>query len=109
MLTWLKEQRRMFYTVLLLIPIFGMHTPVSGESMSLFAALLVLAVDWKRIEIDGELKRILALFVVYLAVFTALSADHGRSLKGSYDILRGLVHFPIALPNTPKTEAWRFC
>jgi O-antigen ligase len=97
MLTILKEQQKLIYTVMLLIPVFGMHTPVAGESVSLIAAIVVLAVDWKHIEIDRELKKILALFLVYLAIFSALSADHGRSLKGSYDILRGLVHFPIAL------------
>lgn len=97
MLTTLKDQRNHLYTIMLLIPVFGMHTPIAGESVSLFAAIVVLAIDWKRIEIDAELKRILVIFVIYLAAFTALSADHGRSLKGSYDILRGLVHFPIAL------------
>ncbi len=97
MLTVLKDQRKLLYTIMLLIPVFGMHTPVAGESLSLFAAIAVLAVDWKRIEIDSELKKVLVLFIIYLLAFTALSADHGRSLKGSYDVLRGLVHFPIAL------------
>ena len=97
MLTALKDQRKLLYTVMLLIPVFGMHTPIAGESSTLLAAIVVLAMEWKRIEIDAELKRVLVLFVVYLLVFTALSADHGRSLKGSYDILRGLLHFPIAL------------
>lgn len=97
MLTVLKDQRKLLYTVMLLIPVFGMHTPIAGESSTLLAAIVVLAMEWKRIQIDAELKRVLVLFVVYLLAFTALSADHGRSLKGGYDILRGLLHFPIAL------------
>jgi O-antigen ligase len=97
MLTVLTDQRNLLYTIMLLIPVFGMHTPVAGESLSLFAAIVVLAIEWKRIEIDAELKRTVVLFIIYLTAFTVLSADHGRSLKGSYDILRGLLHFPIAL------------
>ncbi|HSS63807.1 MAG TPA: hypothetical protein VLS27_05190, partial [Gammaproteobacteria bacterium] len=97
MLTVIQDHRHALYAIMLLIPVFGMHTPVAGESVSLFAAIVVLAIDWRRVEVDAELKRILILFVIYLFAFTALSADHARSLKGSYDILRGLVHFPIAL------------
>lgn len=93
----LKANRDIVCTIALLVPVFGMHTPVSNQSVSLLAAIAVLAIEWKRIEIDAELKRILVMFLVYLAAFTALSADHSRSLKGSYDILRGLVHFPVAL------------
>ncbi len=97
MLSVLKDHRYVLYTIMLLIPVFGMHTPVSGESLSLFAAIVVIAIEWRRIEVDAELKRILIFFLLYLFAFTALSADHARSVKGSYDIIRGLVHFPIAL------------
>lgn len=51
----------------------------------------------RHLAVDSELKRILMLFLLYLAVFTILSVDQSRSLKGSYDMLRGLVQFPIAV------------
>lgn len=97
MLSVFHDYRRVLFTLLLLVPLFGMHTPIAGESITLLAAVLVIAVEWKRIEVDAELKRILVLFVAYLIVFSVLSADHSRSLKGSYDILRGLVFFPVGL------------
>lgn len=93
----LGEHRYVLYTLLLLVPAFGMHTPIAGESISLSAAILVLAYEWKRINVDAELKRILVLLVVYLLAFTILSDDHARSVKGSYDILRGLVFFPVGM------------
>ncbi len=96
-LSVLDDYRYQLYTIMLLVPVFGMHTPIAGESISLFAAILVLALEWKHIEVDAELKRILILFVIYLIAFSALSADVARALKGSYDILRGLVFFPVGL------------
>ena len=92
-----QDYRRVLFTLLLLVPLFGMHTPIAGESITLLASIVVIAVEWKHIQVEAELKRILALFVTYLIVFSLLSDDHARSLKGSYDILRGLVFFPIGL------------
>ncbi len=93
----LKNHRRLLYTLVFLVPVFGMHVPISKFSLTLFPAVLVLAAEWKHVQVHPELKRILLLFAAYLLVFTVLTDDYGRSLKGSYDILRGMAHFPIAL------------
>ena len=84
--------------LLILISAFiTVYLPWRGASFMLVPALFVLWLCRSLIQIDSRLKLIFGLFLGYLIIFTVLSDYPRHSVKGSYDILRGCLFFPIAL------------
>lgn len=80
-------------------PVFGLYLPIEGLSTLLLLAILVLVRERQKIVVGPGLRFVFYLFIVYLVLFCASAGQEGwrSSLKGSYDILRGLVFFPLGL------------
>lgn len=67
------------------------------SSLGLFLSLPILYMRREEIRVDARFKTVFWLFVAYLVFFTLTSEHPARSLKGLYDMLRGVLLFPIAL------------
>lgn len=80
-------------------PVFGLYLPIEGLSTLLLLAILVLVRERQKIVVGPSLRFVFYLFIVYLVLFCASAGQDGwrSSLKGGYDILRGLVFFPLGL------------
>ncbi len=77
---------------LVLIALFAIQLP-EGGALLLVPALLLVYMQRSTFHIEPELKRIGAVFILYVLFFTVVSTDPSRSAKGGYDIVRGLLVF----------------
>lgn len=86
----------LFETLILVAAILSLYLPMH-LSFLLIPTLYIVIKDRKTFHIGGDLKFIFILFVIYMLIFTLTSYDLQRSVKGSYDMLRGLYLFFVAL------------
>lgn len=88
-----------------LAALFAVQLP-EGGTLLLVPALLLTYLQRSTFQIEPELKRIAALFILFILFFTIVSADLSRAAKGAYDIMRGLlVFFPAVWLGGQLTKA----
>lgn len=79
------------------LAILLIYMPGQASSLGLLLSLPILYMRRREIMVDSRLKTVFWLFVAYLVFFTLTSERPARSVKGLYDMLRGVLLFPIAL------------
>lgn len=65
--------------------------------IGLLVAILILYTRRADFSVNSRLKIVCWLFIAYLIFFTLTSENIPRSIKGLYDMLRGILLFPVAL------------
>ena len=92
-------------TLLLALPLLAVYLPLPSRSAMMIPALVIVYRQRHRLRVERELLIIAALYLLYLLTFTALSEGPARSGKGVYDVVRGLLLFPITLLLAEKLRA----
>lgn len=93
-------ENRYFQSIAFLFCILAMVTiwlPFREKAIFLLLGILMAILYRHKWRLGSEVKLFLVLFIIYLMVFTALSEDIKRSIKGAYDILRGLLLLPVGM------------
>ncbi len=78
--------------------------PGALKSLALLPGALVLVKNRGLLSVEKELKIILMFFLGYVLLFSIISIDFSRSIKGFYDVLRGLIFFPAAILFVKQVE-----
>lgn len=81
---------------LLVAAVFAVYTPWSIRTPLVVLALLVAWKERSLLTVDPEFKRVMAILAAFIIVFTVVSSDSARSVKGAYDMFRGMLMFFIA-------------
>jgi hypothetical protein len=71
--------------------------PFKEKAFLLLLGVISLFIAHKQWSLRRELKLIIVGFILYLVIFTIISEDAHRSIKGLYDITRGLLLLPIGI------------
>lgn len=82
--------------ILLAAPIFAIYLPSKFRSVLLFVALILAYRERHLIRVDRGLVQIAVLMLAYLLLFTLVSTEWERSVKGAYDMIRGTLMFFVA-------------
>lgn len=85
--------------------VFSLYLPGVARDVLFLAALAVTYRERDLLKVDAGLKRIGYAMLIYILLFTVLSTDHGRSAKGAYDMLRGMLVFYVGYLLAIKLEA----
>lgn len=80
-------------TLTLIAFLFALYMPGAARDALFLLALVVAYSERRRLVLDAGIRRIAYAMVIYIVVFTVLSTDAGRSAKGAYDMLRGMLAF----------------
>ncbi len=75
--------------------VFSLYMPGVARDILYLAALGVVYSERHLLQVDVGIKRIAYMMLGYIFLFTVLSTDYGRSAKGAYDMLRGLLVFYV--------------
>ena len=76
--------------------LLSIYAAPDWRGLLLLAALIV---TWRQrglITVDPGIKRVAIFILAYILVFTILSTEWGRSAKGAYDMMRGMLVFFVA-------------
>lgn len=81
--------------LVLLAFVFALYLPGWGRDLLFLLALGVAYRERHLLHVDAGIKRIAIAMLVYILLFTVLSTEAGRSAKGAYDMLRGMLAFYV--------------
>ncbi len=73
--------------------VFSLYMPGGARDVLLFLSLVVVYRERHLLVMDAGIKRIGYAMLAYILIFTVFSTDIGRSAKGAYDMLRGMLVF----------------
>ena len=76
--------------------LLSIYAAPDWRGLLLLAALVVTYRQRRLIAVDPGIKRVALLVLAYILLFTILSTEWGRSAKGSYDMMRGMLVFFVA-------------
>lgn len=93
--TWRLQAIDWGAQLLLIAFVFSLYMPGSARDLLYFVALGLVYRERHLLKFDAGIKRVAYALLIYILLFTVLSTDHGRSAKGAYDMLRGILVFHI--------------
>ena len=76
--------------------LLSIYAAPDWRGLLLLAALIVTWRQRRLITVDPGIKRVALLVLAYILLFTILSTEWGRSAKGAYDMMRGMLVFFVA-------------
>lgn len=79
------------------LALIGAYLPGRPSSFFIVPALIVLCWHHKLVQIDKKILWPFWSLLAYLLFFTVFSENHSRSADGVYQVLRGLIFFPLGL------------
>ena len=89
---------KLFFEIsIIYLTIVLLKAPGAASGIFLFFAFFILYKHRNLITVPIALKQVFILFIIYLIFFSVVSDYHSRSVKGTYDSLRALAIFPLAL------------
>lgn len=91
--------------LILAAPLLAVYLPLKSSSVAMIPALYIVYRQRHRLRVERELLLIAGLYLAFLLAFTFLSEGPARSGKGVYDVVRGMLLFPITLLLAQKLRA----
>lgn len=92
-MSWRTEGMQWLIFISVVASVLSIYVPYGARDPLLLLALIVCYRERRLISIDVDLKYVAVLFLAYIVIFTLLSTEWGRSVKGAYDMVRGLLVF----------------
>lgn len=93
--SWRIEGMQWLIFVSIVASALSIYVPYDVRDPLLLIALIWSYRERHLISIDAGLKYVAVLMLAYIVIFTVLSTEWGRSLKGAYDMARGILVFFI--------------
>lgn len=90
--------------LILTASVLSIYVPYGLRDPLLFLALVAAYRERHLIRVGVGMKYAALLMVAYILVFTVVSTDVGRSAKGAYDMLRGMLVFFVGYVLAVKLE-----